>query len=49
MNIMIIEDQRDVVEMLRLNWSDSRDRLESLASVRQANRFIHSNELASYD
>ncbi|KAA9383560.1 response regulator transcription factor [Neorhizobium galegae] len=49
MNIMIIEDQRDVVEMLRLNWSDSRDRLDSLASVRQANRFIHSNELAAYD
>lgn len=49
MNIMIIEDQRDVVEMLRLNWSDSRDRLDSLATVRQANRFIHSNELAAYD
>ena len=49
MNIMIIEDQRDVVEMLRLNWSDSRDRLDYLTSVRQANRFIHSNELAAYD
>jgi DNA-binding response OmpR family regulator len=49
MNIMIIEDQRDVVDMLRLSWSDSRDRLESLASVRQANRFIQSNELAAYD
>lgn len=49
MNIMIIEDQRDVVEMLRLNWSDSRDRLDSLATARQANRFIHSNELAAYD
>lgn len=49
MNIMIIEDQRDVVDMLRLNWSDSRDRLDCLASVRQANRFIHSNELAAYD
>jgi DNA-binding response OmpR family regulator len=49
MNIMIIEDQRDVVEMLRLNWSDSRDRLDCLTSVRQANRFIHSNELAAYD
>lgn len=46
---MIIEDQRDVVEMLRLNWSDSRDRLDCLASVRQANRFIYSNELAAYD
>lgn len=49
MNIMIIEDQRDVVDMLRLNWSDSRDRLDFLSSVRQANRFIHSNELAAYD
>lgn len=49
MNIMIIEDQRDVVDMLRLNWSDSRDRLDCLASVKQANRFIHSNELAAYD
>ena len=49
MNIMIIEDQRDVVEMLRLTWSDSRDRLDCLATVKQANRFIHSNELASYD
>ncbi|WP_418137909.1 response regulator transcription factor [Agrobacterium sp. El2ro-1b] len=49
MNIMIIEDQRDVVEMLRLNWSDSRDRLDALATARQANRFIHSNELAAYD
>ncbi|MGO4623610.1 response regulator transcription factor [Ensifer sp. 2YAB10] len=49
MNIMIIEDQRDVVDMLRLNWSDSRDQLDCLASVRQANRFIHSNELAAYD
>jgi DNA-binding response OmpR family regulator len=46
---MIIEDQRDVVEMLRLNWSDSRDRLDSLATARQAHRFIHSNELAAYD
>lgn len=49
MNIMIIEDQRDVVDMLRLNWSDSRDRLDFLSSVKQANRFIHSNELAAYD
>jgi DNA-binding response OmpR family regulator len=49
MNIMIIEDQRDVVEMLRLSWSDSRDRLDCLATVRQASRFIHSNELAAYD
>lgn len=49
MNIMIIEDQRDVVEMLRLNWSDSRDRLDYLATAKQANRLIHSNELASYD
>jgi DNA-binding response OmpR family regulator len=49
MNIMIIEDHRDVVEMLRLNWSDARDRLDYLMSVRQANRFIHSNELAAYD
>lgn len=46
MNIMIIEDQRDVVEMLRLNWSDSRDRLDYLATAKQANRLIHSNELA---
>lgn len=46
---MIIEDQRDVVDMLLLNWSDSRDRLDFLSSVRQANRFIHSNELAAYD
>jgi DNA-binding response OmpR family regulator len=46
---MIIEDQRDVVEMLRLSWADSRDRLDYLATVKQANRFIHSNELASYD
>lgn len=46
---MIIEDQRDVVEMLRLSWSDSRDRLDCLATVRQASRFIHSNELAAYD
>lgn len=46
---MIIEDQRDVVEMLRLNWSDSRDRLDCLATVKQANRFIHSNELTAYD
>ncbi len=46
---MIIEDQRDVIDMLRLNWSDSRDRLDCLASVRQALRFIHSNELAAYD
>ncbi|MBB5662717.1 MULTISPECIES: response regulator transcription factor [Rhizobium] len=46
---MIIEDQRDVVEMLRLSWSDSRDRLDCLATVKQANRFIHSNELAAYD
>ncbi|EHS49676.1 two component transcriptional regulator, winged helix family [Rhizobium sp. PDO1-076] len=49
MNIMIIEDQRDVVDMLRLNWSDSRDRLDCLQSVKQASRFIHSNELAAYD
>jgi DNA-binding response OmpR family regulator len=49
MNIMIIEDQRDVVDMLRLSWSDSRDRLDCLASVKQASRFIHSNELAAYD
>jgi DNA-binding response OmpR family regulator len=46
---MIIEDQREVVEMLRLSWSDSRDRLDCLATVRQASRFIHSNELAAYD
>ncbi|WP_162245002.1 MULTISPECIES: response regulator transcription factor [unclassified Rhizobium] len=46
---MIIEDQRDVIEMLRLSWSDSRDRLDSLATARQASRFIHSNELAAYD
>ncbi|WP_425416892.1 response regulator transcription factor [Oricola indica] len=49
MNIMIIEDQRDVVDMLQLNWSDTRDRLDCLTSARQANRFIHSNELAAYD
>lgn len=49
MNIMIIEDQRDVVEMLRLLWSDSRDQLDCLATVRQASRFIHSNELVAYD
>ncbi|MGZ2381576.1 response regulator transcription factor [Rhizobium brockwellii] len=49
MNIMIIEDQRDVVEMLRLNWSDSRDRIDYLTSMRQASRFIHSNELTAYD
>jgi DNA-binding response OmpR family regulator len=46
---MIIEDQRDVVDMLRLNWSDSRDRLDHLSSVKQADRLIHSNELAAYD
>ncbi|WP_160006011.1 response regulator transcription factor [Rhizobium sp. 18055] len=46
---MIIEDQRDVVEMLQLSWADSRDRLDYLATVKQGNRFIHSNELASYD
>lgn len=49
MNIMIIEDQREVVEMLRLNWSDCRDQLDCLGSVKQASRFIHSNELAAYD
>jgi DNA-binding response OmpR family regulator len=49
MNIMIVDDQRDVVDMMRLNWSDSRDRLDCLTSARQANRFIHSNELAAYD
>jgi DNA-binding response OmpR family regulator len=49
MNIMIIEDQRDVVEMLRLSWSDSRDKLDCLATVKQANRLIHSSELAAYD
>ena len=49
MNIMIIEDQRDVVDMLRLNWSDSRDRLDYLATVKQTRRLIHSNELAAYD
>ncbi|CAN7499938.1 response regulator transcription factor [Neorhizobium sp. LjRoot104] len=46
---MIIEDQRDVVEMLRLSWSDSRDRLDCLATAKQASRFIHSNEIAAYD
>lgn len=49
MNIMIIEDQRDVVDMLRLNWSDSMDRLDCLTSAKQASRFIQANELAAYD
>lgn len=49
MKIMIIEDQRDVVEMVRLNWSDSRDQLDHMASARQARRFIFSNELAAYN
>jgi DNA-binding response OmpR family regulator len=49
MNILVVEDQPDIIEMLRLSWSDSRDKLECLPSVRQARRYIHSNELSSYD
>ncbi|WP_120707171.1 response regulator transcription factor [Rhizobium jaguaris] len=49
MNILVVEDQQDIIEMLRLTWSDSRDKLEYISSVRQARRYIHSNELSAYD
>jgi DNA-binding response OmpR family regulator len=49
MNVLIVEDQHDIVQMLRLNWSDSRDKLDCLSSVNQARRYIHSNEIAAYD
>ena len=49
MNILVVEDQPDSIEMLRLSWSDSRDKLECLPSARRARRYIHSNELSSYD
>ncbi|CAN7753519.1 response regulator transcription factor [Rhizobium sp. LjRoot258] len=35
--------------MLRLTWSDSRDKLEYISSVRQARRYIDSNEISAYD
>lgn len=49
MNILVVEDQHDIAEMLRLNWADSRDRLDFLATLKQARRYVHSNELAAYD
>lgn len=49
MNILIVEDHHDIIQMLRLNWSDSRDRLDCLTSAKQAMRYIFSSELSAYD
>ncbi|TBC01444.1 response regulator transcription factor [Rhizobium ruizarguesonis] len=49
MYILVVEDQQDIIEMLRLTWSDSRDKLEYISSVAQARRYIESNETSAYD